>query len=50
MSKNILGLNEDIKKSILMHHERVDGSGYPSGETGNLTGRICKNYSYSRYI
>jgi len=25
------GLNDDIRKGILMHHEREDGSGYPFG-------------------
>jgi len=42
MLKNVLGLKEDIKKSILMHHERIDGSGYPSGITGHLIGEYAK--------
>lgn len=28
-------LEEEIKEGILYHHERVDGSGYPKGLTGN---------------
>ncbi len=28
---NIKGLNQEIKKAILLHHERMDGSGYPFG-------------------
>jgi len=36
--KNLIGLNQDIKKSILMHHERIDGTGYPNGVTGDSIG------------
>ncbi|MFW2487435.1 HD-GYP domain-containing protein [Clostridium chromiireducens] len=28
------GFNENIKEGILMHHERIDGSGYPFGKKG----------------
>lgn len=28
--KNMSGLSPSVKKSILMHHERCDGTGYPS--------------------
>ncbi len=29
------GVDEHIKNAVLQHHERVDGSGYPQGITGN---------------
>lgn len=29
MVKSIEGIDEDIRKAILCHHERMDGSGYP---------------------
>lgn len=35
MSKNISCLTEDVRKAILFHHEREDGSGYPYGIKGN---------------
>lgn len=35
MLKNIEGTNERILQSPLYHHERLDGSGYPSGLTGS---------------
>lgn len=34
MSKNIQGLKSSIRRAILMHHEREDGSGYPLGIKG----------------
>lgn len=35
MLKNNDDINDDIKKGILMHHERVDGTGYPTGAKKN---------------
>lgn len=38
-----LNVNENVLKGILMHHERYDGSGYPTGAKGkqiHLFGRI----------
>jgi len=38
------GLSEEAKIILLQHHERFDGSGYPSGRKGNDIhpyGRIC---------
>ncbi len=35
MSKSIPNLKFDVRKAILMHHEREDGSGYPLGVKGN---------------
>ncbi|MDQ0315265.1 HD domain-containing phosphohydrolase [Amorphus orientalis] len=38
-----VGLSDDIVLSVLQHHERLDGSGYPSGLKGDdvgLPGRI----------
>lgn len=29
-------LNENIAKAVLMHHERLDGSGYPMGTRGKI--------------
>lgn len=37
------GLDDTVKKAVLEHHERYDGSGYPHGKKGNeisLFGRI----------
>lgn len=31
IAKEIPGMNEEIRNVILMHHERIDGSGYPLG-------------------
>jgi len=31
-------VNQDIANAVLMHHERADGSGYPSGLKGNQIG------------
>ncbi|SCX79362.1 HD-GYP domain-containing protein [Alkaliphilus peptidifermentans] len=28
-------INEEVKKAVLFHHERMDGSGYPMGLTGD---------------
>lgn len=39
-----LNLNDHIKNVVLMHHERVDGSGYPFGFSGN------KIDIYARYL
>lgn len=33
--KNISGINEGVKLCALQHHERLDGSGYPLGITGD---------------
>ena len=35
-------INEHIKNVALMHHERYDGSGYPSGLKGNETDRFAR--------
>ncbi|MFK4998992.1 HD-GYP domain-containing protein [Bacillus sp. N9] len=34
MTKNISVLKPETKLAILQHHERLNGSGYPFGETG----------------
>lgn len=31
MLKQVTVLKEDVRKAVLQHHERIDGSGYPSG-------------------
>lgn len=35
IAETMSDLNDDIRKGILMHHEREDGSGYPFGLTGD---------------
>ncbi len=40
--ENISGMNDDILKGILMHHEREDGSGYPFGLKGDQIHETAK--------
>ncbi|MGL4731865.1 MAG: HD-GYP domain-containing protein [Clostridium sp.] len=40
--KNVPYLKEDVKLGILMHHERMDGSGYPLGIKGNKIHSFAK--------
>jgi uncharacterized domain HDIG len=40
--KDVHKLDENIKKSVLMHHERIDGSGYPAMVSGDLIGEYAK--------
>ncbi len=35
-------INNDIKKAVLMHHERIDGSGYPLGAKGDEIGEYAR--------
>ena len=42
--KNDTALNEDIKMCILMHHEKMDGTGYPCKITGD------KINEYARFL
>ena len=42
--KNDTALNEDIKMCILMHHEKMDGSGYPCKISGD------KINEYARFL
>ncbi len=42
VAEGIQGLNEDILKGILMHHEREDGSGYPFGLKGEKIHEFAK--------
>lgn len=42
IAENMPGLSEDIKKAILLHHEREDGSGYPLGLTGSQINEFAK--------
>jgi putative nucleotidyltransferase with HDIG domain len=39
---NIKGLSEDIKNAVLLHHERMDGSGYPFGYQSNKLNRYTR--------
>lgn len=40
--KDIPELSESVKKAVLLHHERIDGSGYPYGLSGDSTELIAK--------
>jgi putative nucleotidyltransferase with HDIG domain len=40
-------LSDCIIKSVLQHHERIDGKGYPYGITGNLIHKFTKIISIS---
>jgi len=42
--KDIPSMKQEVKNAILMHHERMDGSGYPAGLSGD---EICL---YARII
>ncbi|MFZ5969756.1 MAG: HD-GYP domain-containing protein [Bacillota bacterium] len=40
--QGIAGLSEDIKRAVLMHHEREDHSGYPMGIKGDEIDKYSK--------
>ena len=40
--KHYDNINEDIKESALMHHERCDGTGYPLGLTADKINKYAK--------
>lgn len=42
MIKNVSGFHMDLKQAVLMHHERMDGSGYPYGLTGQSINRHAR--------
>lgn len=42
LSEDIPQLTDDIRKGILMHHEREDGKGYPFGTKGDNINRYAK--------
>lgn len=42
ISKDIPHLTDEIREGILMHHEREDGKGYPSGIKGDNINRYAK--------
>lgn len=42
LTKHIPGLSEEIRKAILMHHEREDGNGYPFGIRGDKISLYAK--------
>lgn len=35
MVENVIDISPEIKYAVLMHHEKIDGSGYPTGATEN---------------
>jgi putative nucleotidyltransferase with HDIG domain len=35
MVEKVMNISPDIKYAILMHHEKIDGTGYPTGATEN---------------
>ncbi len=40
--KNCPEISSEVKYGVLMHHERMDGSGYPSGISGSAVSRYAK--------
>lgn len=36
------GIHQDILDIVLSHHERIDGSGYPNGTSGELISRLAQ--------
>ena len=42
LAEEMNGLNDDILKGILLHHERDDGSGYPFGMKGDQIHHFAK--------
>jgi putative nucleotidyltransferase with HDIG domain len=42
MIKDAHEINRSIKEAVLMHHERMDGSGYPMAVTGTSIGEYAK--------
>ncbi len=40
--EHVQGLRPDIATAVLQHHERLDGSGYPSGRSGFYTHPLAK--------
>ena len=42
ITDNISEINEDVRKGILMHHEREDGTGYPNGVKGSYIHEFAK--------
>ena len=40
--ENMDGMTKDIKMAVLMHHERVDGTGYPTGAQGDQIHKYAK--------
>lgn len=42
MIKDISDLTENVKKAVLLHHERINGTGYPQGLVGDSIGLYAK--------
>jgi len=40
--KNSYVVNEEVKQAVLLHHERIDGSGYPTAIIGTDIGNYAK--------
>ncbi len=40
--KDIDSISQNIKEAVLLHHERIDGSGYPYGLTGDSIDLLAK--------
>ncbi|MEE8836350.1 MAG: HD domain-containing phosphohydrolase [Eubacteriales bacterium] len=47
MIRDIPALSDDIKKGVLEHHEKIDGSGYPYGLKGDKIAPYAKVLSVS---
>ena len=41
-TENLPGLNDEIKKAILQHHEKMNGTGYPYGLAGSQISPYAK--------
>lgn len=42
LTEGLPGINDDVRKGVLMHHEREDGSGYPLGVKGDQIHSFAK--------
>jgi HD-GYP domain-containing protein (c-di-GMP phosphodiesterase class II) len=42
LSQTTMNANQDIMQGVLQHHERCDGSGYPSGLKGDKISKFGK--------
>ncbi|WP_425446952.1 HD-GYP domain-containing protein [Dethiothermospora halolimnae] len=42
ISKNVYNIDKNVQQAVLMHHERIDGCGYPLGVKGNQIGLYAR--------
>ena len=48
--KDNVMLTSKIKMGVYMHHENVDGTGYPLGLEGDQIYLFAKDYTYCRCL